>query len=230
MSTNIAESSLLFLKKLTKNNNRDWFNENKPLYKEEYEKVISFADSVLEELKKHDKIETVSGKKSLHRIYRDVRFSKNKAPYKNNWSGSFKRATNLRRGGLYFHIEPGNSFAAGGFWGPNKEDLLRLRKGMESEEVKFRKILGSKQFRKVFGELLGDQLKTAPKGFDKDSPAIDLLRYKQYIVKHDFTDEEVKEVGFHKKITDIFVAMYPLLDLMSDILTTDENGVPLFEA
>jgi len=90
--------------------------------------------------------------------------------------------------------------------------------------------LGSKQFRKVFGELLGDQLKTAPKGFDKDSPAIDLLRYKQYIVKHDFTDEEVKEVGFHKKITDIFVAMYPLLDLMSDILTTDENGVPLFEA
>jgi len=176
MSTSIAGSSLKFLRKLTENNNRDWFNEHKPLYVEEHEKMISFADSVLEELQQYDQIETVSGKKSLHRIYRDVRFSKNKDPYKNNWSGSFKRATNLRRGGFYFHIEPGNSFAAGGFWGPNKEDLLRLRKGIESEEREFRKILGSKEFKKVFGELLGDQLKTAPKGFDKESPAVDLLR------------------------------------------------------
>ena len=229
MSSKIQASSLKFLKKLSKNNNRDWFNENKSLYVEEHEKVISFADSVLSELQKHDKIETVSGKKALHRIYRDVRFSKNKDPYKNNWSGSFKRATNTRRGGLYFHIEPGNSFAAGGFWGPNKDDLLKLRKGIESEESEFRKILGSKEFKKVFGELLGDQLKTAPKGFDKESPAVDLLRYKQYLVKHDFTDEEVQAEGFDKKVVEVFVAMQPLFDLMSYILTTDENGVPLFE-
>lgn len=229
MSTSIAGSSLKFLKKLTENNNRDWFNEHKPLYVEEHEKMISFADSVLEELQQYDQIETVSGKKSLHRIYRDVRFSKNKDPYKNNWSGSFKRATNLRRGGFYFHIEPGNSFAAGGFWGPNKEDLLRLRKGIESEEREFRKILGSKEFKKVFGELLGDQLKTAPKGFEKESPAVDLLRYKQYFVKHDFTDDEIQTEGFHKKVVDVFVKMQPLFDLMSYILTTDENGVPLYE-
>tara|TARA_B110000211_G_C14082773_1_gene555348 strand:+ start:1462 stop:2154 length:693 start_codon:yes stop_codon:yes gene_type:complete len=229
MSTNIQASSFKFLNKLSKNNNREWFNENKSLYIEEHEKVISFSDSLLEEIKTFDKIETATGKKALHRIYRDVRFSKNKEPYKNNWSGSFKRATNLLRGGFYFHIEPGNSFAAGGFWGPNKDDLLKLRKGIESEESEFRKILGSKEFKEVFGELLGDQLKTAPKGFDKEASSIDLLRYKQHILKHDFTDEEVQSKDFHKKVAAVFLAMHPLFDLMSYILTTDENGTPLFE-
>ena len=229
MSTNIEESSINFLRKLVKNNNREWFNANKSLYIEEHEKIISFADTLLEELKKFDKIETATGKKALHRIYRDVRFSKNKAPYKNNWSGSFKRASNLLRGGFYFHIEPGNSFVAGGFWGPNKEDLFKLRKGIQSEESEFRKILDSVRFKKVFGELIGEQLKTAPKGFDKDLSSIDLLRYKQYVLKHDFTDEEVKSKDFYKKAVEVFIAMHPLFDLMSYILTTDENGTPLFE-
>ena len=222
MSTNIEESSINFLRKLVKNNNREWFNANKSLYIEEHEKIISFADTLLDELKKFDKIETATGKKALHRIYRDVRFSKNKAPYKNNWSGSFKRASNLLRGGFYFHIEPGNSFVAGGFWGPNKEDLFKLRKGIQSEESEFRKILDS-------GKLIGEQLKTAPKGFDKDLSSIDLLRYKQYVLKHDFTDEEVKSKDFYKKAVEVFIAMHPLFDLMSYILTTDENGTPLFE-
>lgn len=229
MSTSIQESSLEFLEKLSRNNDRGWFNKNKSLYLEEYKKVISFTNTLLEELKKFDKIETVTGKKALHRIYRDIRFSKNKTPYKNNWSGSFKRATHLLRGGFYFHIEPGNSFAAGGFWGPNKEDLLKLRKGIISEENEFREILDSDEFKEVFGVLHGEKLKTAPKGFDKDLSSIDLLRYKQYILKHDFTDEEVKSKNFHKKVVGIFVAMHPLLDLMSYILTTDENGSPLYE-
>jgi uncharacterized protein (TIGR02453 family) len=229
MSTNIEESSINFLRKLVKNNNREWFNANKSLYVEEHEKIISFADTLLDELKKFDKIETATGKKALHRIYRDVRFSKNKAPYKNNWSGSFKRASNLLRGGFYFHIEPGNSFVAGGFWGPNKEDLFKLRKGIQSEENEFRKILDSVRFKKVFGKLIGEQLKTAPKGFDKDLSSIDLLRYKQYVLKHDFTDEEVKSKDFYKKAVEVFIAMHPLFDLMSYILTTDENGTPLFE-
>ena len=133
------------------------------------------------------------------------------------------------RGGFYFHIEPGNSFVAGGFWGPNKDDLLKLRKGIQSEESEFRRILGSVRFKKVFGELIGDQLKTAPKGFEKDLSSIDLLRYKQYILKHDFTDEEIKSKDFHKKAVEVFIAMHPLFDLMSYILTTDENGTPLFE-
>lgn len=225
----LKKSSIQFLKTLSQNNNRDWFGENKDWYQEELNSVTDFAEAVLGELQQHDKIETLNGKKSLHRIYRDVRFSKNKDPYKNNWSGSYKRATQLLRGGYYFHIEPGNSFAAGGFWGPNKEDLLKIRKGLESEESEFRQILNSKEFKEVFGQLEGEQLKTAPKGFDKESSAVDLLRYKRYILKHDFTDEEVLQQDFHKKVSDVFKAMRPFFNLMSYILTTDENGVPLYE-
>lgn len=225
----IEKTSIKFLKELAKNNNKEWFAENKPRYQDEQAKMIDFADTVLDLMRKHDNIETPSGKKSLHRIYRDIRFSKDKTPYKKNLSGSFKRATQLLRGGYYFHIEPGNSFVGGGFWGPNKDDLLKIRKGIETDEAEFRSILASKEFTSVFGELLGDQLKTCPKGFDKESSAVDLLRYKSYILKHDFTDEEVLSKDFAKKVSDTFAAMRPFFDLMSYILTTDENGVPLYE-
>src|ERR1700746_1869465 len=114
----IQPSALDFLKQVKKNNNRDWFNDHKEKYLTEHEGIIKFADALLFEMNKHDVIETASGKKSFHRIYKNTRFSKAKTPYKTNWSGSFKRATKKRRGGYYFHIEAGNSFVAGGFWGP----------------------------------------------------------------------------------------------------------------
>src|SRR4051812_6938840 len=119
----IPSSSLNFLKKLKANNNREWFNEHKELYLAEHEHIISFTDALLHEMKKHDLIEQESAKESLYRIYRDTRFGKDKTPYKSNWSGGFSRATNKLRGGYYFHIQPGNSFAAGGFFGPNSADM-----------------------------------------------------------------------------------------------------------
>ena len=122
----------------SKNNNRNWFNANKDEYVTNHEQMISFAESVLEEMHKHDKIETVSGKKSLHRIYRDIRFSKDKSPYKNHWGGGFKRATKLLRGGYYYHIEPGNTIVAGGFWGPDKEDLARIMPYLEGDLIRSR--------------------------------------------------------------------------------------------
>src|SRR6202142_3482268 len=112
----IIPSNFEFLKLVKKNNNRDWFAVHKERYLLELSQIEAFADALLLEMNKHDVIETPSGKKSLHRIYRDTRFSKEKTPYKTNWSGSFKRATKKRRGGCYFHIEAGNSFIAGGFW------------------------------------------------------------------------------------------------------------------
>ena len=112
-----------FLVSLKERNERTWFNDHKKLYEESHFIMIDFAESVLNEIRKHDDIETASGKKSLFRIYRDVRFSKDKKPYKTSWSGSFKRATNTLRGGYYFHIEPGNTYIAGGFFGPNAVDL-----------------------------------------------------------------------------------------------------------
>ena len=225
--TKLASSCFDFLRELESNNNREWFTENKKRYQIEHEKVIDFADDLLDKMRSHDEIETPSGKKSLHRIYRDVRFSKDKTPYKSNWSGSFKRATTKLRGGYYFHIEEGNSFVGGGFWGPNSDDLKLLRDQIAYDEEALRAIIQSKSFKSNFGQLLGSQLKTAPKGFAKDHSAIDLLRYKQYILKHDFTDEEVLAEDFSVKVSAAFQAMRPMFDLFSNFLTTDLNGEDL---
>jgi uncharacterized protein (TIGR02453 family) len=221
----IQPSNLEFLKLLKKNNNRDWFNTHKEKYLIEHTNLVAFAEVLLAEMNKHDVIETPSGKKSLHRIYRDTRFSKEKIPYKTNWSGSFKRATKSRRGGYYFHIEAGNSFIAGGFWGPDPKDLKRIRDEFAYDATPLRKILKSKSFVNTFGTLKGEQMKTTPRGFDADSPAIDLLRYKQYIVMKKFTDKEVLSDTFLKQANDTFKAMRPFFDYMSEALTTDVNGI-----
>ena len=221
----IQPSNLEFLKQVKKNNNRDWFNAHKDRYLLEQADIIKFADALLTEMNKHDVIETPSGKKSLHRIYRDTRFSKEKTPYKTNWSGSFKRTTKKRRGGCYFHIEAGNSFIAGGFWSPDPKDLKRVRDEFAYDAAPLRKILKSKSFVNTFGTLKGEQIKTTPKGFDANSPAIDLLRYKQFLLIKKFTDKEVLSDTFLKQANETFKAMRPFFDYMSEVLTTDVNGI-----
>jgi uncharacterized protein (TIGR02453 family) len=223
--TAIPSSALDFLKLIKKNNNRDWFNARKERYLEELAHLEVFAEAVLKELNKEDMIETPSGKKSLHRIYRDTRFSKEKTPYKTNWSGSYRRATKLRRGGYYFHIEAGNSFVAGGFWGPSAEDLRRIRDEIAFDAEPLRKILKAKNFVKSFGVLQGEQIKTTPKGFDAENEGIDLLRYKQFLLIRPFTDEEVLAPSFVKETVTTFRHMRPFFDYMSEVLTTDINGI-----
>jgi uncharacterized protein (TIGR02453 family) len=221
----IKKESINFLKILSKNNNRDWFNKHKENYLEARDNMIAFADALLAEMNKHDKIETASGKKSLFRIYRDVRFSKNKTPYNMHWSGSFKRATKKLRGGYYFHIKPGNSFLAGGFWSPEPNDMKRIRQDIELNYKDWKKLLANKMVAKTFGKLVGDRVTSAPRGYAKDHPAIDLLRHKQFLLKHEFTDKEVCSPGFIFKANDVFKKMRPFFNFMSEVLTTDANGV-----
>jgi len=223
--TVITKSNLDFLKLLKKNNNRDWFNHNKEHYLTELQNIELFANDLLTELNKHDVIETVNGKKSLHRIYRDVRFSKDKTPYSTHWGGGFKRASKLRRGSYYFHLEPGNTFIAGGFWGPEPSDLKRIRDEFAYDAKSFRTILKNKKFIETFGTLKGEQIKTTPKGFDANDDAIDLLRYKQFLLIKKFTDKEVLSTDFVKQVSASFKIMRPFLDYMSDVLTTDINGI-----
>lgn len=223
----IDKSGFDFLNALRNNNERDWFNANKPAFETEQQKVEAFADALLAELNKYDVIETPSGKKSLYRIYRDTRFSKDKTPYKTHWSGSFKRATKYRRGGYYFHIEQGNSFLGGGFWGPSKEDLKLIRDNIAFDAGPLREILNSGSFVSTFGELRGEQLKTTPKGFAADDDAIDLLRYKQFLLIRRFTDEEVLNEDFLSGAAETFRNMRPFFDYMTEILTTDSNGLEL---
>lgn len=220
----ISKSNLEFLQNLQQNNNRDWFTRNKDVYEKHHAETIDFADSVLNELRKHDNIETVSGKKSLMRIYRDVRFSKDKSPYKNNWGIGYTRASKLLRGGYYLHIESENSFVGGGFWNPNPADLQRIRKEISLSPNEFRAILNDKTFKTNFGELQGEKLKTAPKGFEKDDEALDLLQFKQFLISKKISNKEVLAPDFYKKIDEAFKAMRPFLDFMSYALTTNENG------
>lgn len=221
----ITEDNLAFLKQLAKNNNRDWFADHKSDYTKQHENTIAFADELLSKLNQHDTIETLNGKKSLYRIYRDVRFSLDKSPYKTHWAGGFSRATKKLRGGYYFQIAPNNnSFIAAGFWAPNKEDLQRIREEIAVDADELRTILADKDFVKTFGELQGEQLKSAPKGFDKEHPNIDLLRYKQFIVTKRYTDSEVHDSDFADKVNDAFKNIRPFFDYMSEVLTTDANG------
>lgn len=219
-----SNSTLKFLKDLKKNNDRDWFGENKPRYEAALGEMKNFQQALFDKMSHHDEIAQVK----LYRIYRDVRFSKNKEPYKTHLSGYAERATKWRRGGYYFHIEPGgNSMAAGGFWAPEKDDLKRIRVELSRDAKPFRKIINAKKFVNLFGNLHGNQLKTAPRGFDKNHPDVDLLRYKQFLVYQKFTDKEVLEPGFLNSVDKVFKGMRPFFDYMSEVLTTDENGVPI---
>lgn len=220
----IPKTTFTFLNTLSKNNNRDWFAKHKDVYTKVQSNIIDFADALLQELNKHDIIETPSGKKACYRIYRDVRFSKDKTPYCTYFSGSFRRATKYRRGGLYFHLEPNNSWLAGGFWSPNAEDLKRIREDIAFDATPLRKILNSKSFITTFSTLQGEQLKTSPKGFDATHEAIDLLRYKQFLLIRRFTDAEVLSESFLKNANQTYKNMRPFFDYMSEVLTTDLNG------
>ncbi len=225
----ISKSTIQFLKDLSKNNNRDWFAENKSTYTSAHEDIILFADNVLELLNEFDKIETPSGKKAVKRIYKDVRFSKNKDPYKNNFGLGYVRSGANRRGGFYVHIQPDSHFIGGGFWSPEKEDLQRIRKHIETDDSELRRVINSKSFTSTFGELQGEQLKTAPKGFDKEHPAIDLLRYKQFLIGKEFSNEEVLAKDFPKTAAETLKAMLPFFDIMTEMLTTNLNGESLID-
>ncbi|MDA7501816.1 DUF2461 domain-containing protein [Chitinophagales bacterium] len=224
--THLHESVFKFLKTLEKNNNRDWFAENKPKYLKVNEHFKAFAEEINEGMQKQDYID----KMKVYRIYRDVRFSKNKLPYKNNFSCGFSRATKALRGGYYLQLQPGgNSMVGAGFWQPETSDLKRIREEIANDAAPLRKIINSASFKKHFGELGGEKLKTAPRGYPKDHPAIDLLRYKSFVVRNYFTDKEVQAPGFAKVVLKYFKATRPFFDYMSEVLTTDSNGVSTIE-
>ncbi|MFT6972775.1 MAG: hypothetical protein ACJAXB_002718 [Candidatus Endobugula sp.] len=223
----ISPSNLNFLTQLAQHNDRDWFNENKSWYQSEHENTMVFADQLLALLTEVDQISTVSGKKSLMRIYRDVRFSKDKSPYNPRWAGSFNRVKPDLRGGYYFRIQPGATIVGGGFYNPNTEDIKLIRDHIAVDDQPLRDLLVSDGFRNTFGQLMGDKLKTAPKGFEKDHPALDLLKFKTMYCFRSFSDKEVLSKDFAEKVTATFLNLRPFFDLMTEYLTTDMNGISL---
>ena len=220
----LTKSTFEFLELLAKNNNREWFTENKKRFETENNLAKAFFTEVFTDLEKIDSLE----KMQVFRIYRDVRFSKNKLPYKNHFSVGFSRTKPMLRGGMYLHIENEASFVGGGFWDPNNEDLLRIRKELEMDASDLREIIANETFKKMFETLEGEELKTAPKNFDKTHPDIDLIRKKQYLLTRKFTNKEVMSTNFKEEVIATFTAMRPFFNYMSDVLTTDLNGESLY--
>ena len=212
-----------FLEELRENNNRDWFKANKHKHDAARAHVIQFTQALFECLSDENQLD---GQK-VFRVYRDVRFSKNKTPYKSHFGIGFHRIKPQFRGGYYLHLEPGAAFIGAGFWGPNKDDLFRVRKEIEMDPEYFEKMSTAKTLTGIWGAMKGDQLKTEPKGFDKEHPGIKNLRFKQYIFTKEIPDELLYDKNFEQWMVDHFNAIRPFLDYMGEVLTSDLNGASL---
>lgn len=212
-----------FLSDVEKNNNRVWFAENKQRYDDCKENILIDFKNIYNQLAEFDALEAIK----VYRIYRDVRFSKDKLPYKTNFSMYAGRLKPQNRGGYYLQIEPGKSFVGGGFWGPNTEDLLRIREEIAIDD-ELEQIINDSEFKTYYGEMQGESLKTAPKGFDKNHDRIELLRMKQFLFTKSFTDEEVLASDFDKKVIEAFKKLRPFFEYMTDVLTTNSNGEQRF--
>jgi uncharacterized protein (TIGR02453 family) len=220
----IPKSAFTFLKSLKKNNNRDWMQVNKKEYLANEKSLKQFYKAIEYNLNKSDEI----SKLKVFRINRDLRFSNDKTPYNVHRSVSFSRAGVHRRGGYYLRLEPGNSMMAGGFFSPEPSDLLRIRKEFEMDATAIREVLNKKDFKKAFGGFNQEYaVKTAPRNFDKNDPNIDLIKLKSYFVVHHFKDTEVFSDNFEENLTNHFLLLRPYFDYMSEILTTDLNGISL---
>ncbi len=214
---------LAFLKALAKNNNRDWFLKNKDRYTDAKNQFDDFLEDVHNELLKFDSsLAGLNPRKQAFRIYRDVRFSKDKRPYKVNMGAGFSAHGKMEQEpGYYVHLEPGKkSFVAGGFYMPNPENLAKIRQEIDYNPQPLLKIIKAASFKKFFDGLDDfDRLKTTPKGFAKDHPHIELLKNKSFIVSHAFTDAEVASAGYAKKVAAVCRAMKPLNDFLLEAIS-----------
>lgn len=206
-----------FLRQLAENNNREWFTENKNLYTESQENIVAFLEDLIAEMSEFDsELGKIDAKKSLFRIYRDTRFSKDKTPYKTNIGASLGMGKGSQKGGYYLHLEPGKSFIAGGIYMPESSVLKTLRKEISMYGKEFLNILNNKEFKKYFPELdQDDKLKKVPQGFEKEDPMAEYLKLKSFIVVYNLSDKEISDKSASKNLAKIFKVMKPLNDFLN---------------
>lgn len=216
----INKTTLEFLNGLKYNNNREWFLENQSDYKEAKSNFESFVQQLINEAIVFDPIlKGLEAKNCIFRINRDIRFTNDKSPYKTNF-GAFIVRGGKKNGdkyaGYYFHVEPGSSMIAGGAYVPPSPWLNAIREMISDEPQKFLKITGDKNFVKYFGKVDGERLKTAPKGYPSDHPYIELLKLKSYLALNEVRDEDVLKPDFFEYVINVFRAMKPLNDFLSN--------------
>ncbi len=217
-SITIKKETLNFFKEIEKNNNKPWFEKHKPTYELVIENYLAFIDELLLLIRKIEPIHEKDLKKYAGRIYRDIRFSKNKTPYKNHISGLIERAPDHKKCPLYIHIQPGASFIGGGVWQPEPELLKNVRQEIDYNGSDFNNIINKKSFINFFGTIGGESLVRPPKGYEADNPNIELLKLKQYIVKKEFTDEEVVSPNFANDIAAAYKEALPFFKFMDNVM------------
>ena len=223
----LTKESLQFLDDLKKNNNRDWFQDNKKRYeifKKDYHQLVSDFLDVMKPL--DPSLELLEVKNCTFRINRDIRFSKDKSPYKAHlgvWMSTGAKGAN--RAGYYVHIEKGASFIAGGFYSPEAADLKKVRKEIAFFHEDLEAILADKNFKKEFGSLDVNEtnsLKSMPRGYEKDHPAIEFLKLKSFTATQKYDISEVTQKDFVSKMSKKLIALKPLNEFINRALDTDE--------
>jgi uncharacterized protein (TIGR02453 family) len=219
----IKAETLNFLKQIAINNDRNWFQAHKDEYNTARENVLDFTSHLLKELATLDPTipADLSAQSCLMRIYRDVRFSKNKAPYKTNFgiamSGSGK---NFNGPGYYIHLQPGKSFVAAGYWMPEANHLKAIRQEIDYNSGEFHHIIDNPSFKTCFGKFdEEDKLKTSPKGYSSDHPDIEYLRLKSFAIAHEIKDEKLNKADTIPYIINVFEKVYPLMVFLRNAIS-----------
>ncbi|MEI6950766.1 DUF2461 domain-containing protein [Paraflavisolibacter sp. H34] len=216
----LEPQTLRFLSDLKENNHRNWFEANRARYEAAKIDFQNFIQLVIDDVQRTDTTITgLTARDCTFRINRDVRFSKDKSPYKTNFGASIKRGGRKSPfAGYYFHCEPGSSFVGGGLWMPDNAALKKMRQEIDYCGDEFSALLQEKKFRSVYGNLFRSpdiSLATAPKGYEKDHPAIDYLKLKSFIAEAHVPDAELTTAGLHKKTVTAFTALMPLLQFIN---------------
>lgn len=209
---------LQFLSRLKKNNNRDWFEKNKDQYENATAQFEVLIGRLIAGLSRIEDLQGLTPRDCMMRIYRDVRFSKDKSPYKTGLGAEIvSGGRKSGRLGYHIHLQPDATMIAGGMWEPTPEQLTRFRQAISGDASSFRKILDSAPFKRHFGEVTGDKLKTAPQGYAADHPEIELLRYKQVCVMEKFDDDSVVLPKFEAAALESLKSMKPFIDYLNKV-------------
>ncbi|GEP94931.1 TIGR02453 family protein [Chitinophaga cymbidii] len=217
----LQRSTLKFLKDLRQNNNKPWFDENKTQYQQAKADFETLVQQIIDGLSRMDPgLEGLTVKDCVFRIYKDVRFSKDKTPYKANMGASFsKGGKKSPYGGFYFHLEPGgNNFAGGGIWMPDAPEIKKIRQEIDYNFSEFQGIVGQKDFIRYFGKVNGDTLKTAPQGYHEDNPAIAYIKLKSFVVTHSMSDDAVTQPTLVRDILRTYAVMQPFVNFLNRAL------------
>jgi uncharacterized protein (TIGR02453 family) len=214
----ITKDTLHFLNQIKLNNNKPWFEKNRSLYEKARTEYLGFVTKLVNGIRKIEWIPEKESAKYVQRIYRDIRFSKDKTPYKSHFSSIIERGPENRKCPLYIQIQPGRSMMGGGVWDPSTEILKKIRQEIDYNSTGLKKIIHSKDFLKYFGEISGAKLSRPPKGYDAENPNVELLKFKQLFITRDFDDDLVLSKQLIPEILKSYKAAIPFFNFFDDAM------------